>query len=113
MEQALKAAKLDYKSADISDNRVLVRFNDTDTQLHALDVIKQHLGTNYNVALNLAPRTPTWMRDIGLKPMAKGLDLQGGVHFQLLVDLNAAAQTKLQRNMNDIRGATARQAHPL
>ncbi|MGH8377509.1 MAG: protein translocase subunit SecD, partial [Gammaproteobacteria bacterium] len=59
---------------------------------------------NYSIALNLAPRTPKWMRDVGLKPMAKGLDLQGGVHFQLLVDLNAAVQTKLQRDATDIRG---------
>jgi preprotein translocase subunit SecD len=105
VEDALKAAKLDYKSAEVADNRVLVRFPDTDIQLHALDDMKQTLGTTFNVALNLAPRTPTWMQDIGLKPMSKGLDLQGGVHFQLQVDLNAAAQTKLQRNMNDIRGA--------
>ena len=105
VEDALKAAKLEYKSAEVADNRVLVRFADTDTQLHALDDMKQTLGTTFNVALNLAPRTPKWMQDIGLKPMSKGLDLQGGVHFQLQVDLNAAAQTKLQRNMNDIRGA--------
>jgi len=105
VEDALKAANLAYKTAEVADNRVLVRFADTDTQLHALDAMKQSLGTTFNVALNLAPRTPKWMQDIGLKPMSKGLDLQGGVHFQLQVDLNAAAQTKLQRNMNDIRGA--------
>ncbi|HEV7164234.1 MAG TPA: protein translocase subunit SecD [Gammaproteobacteria bacterium] len=105
VDDALKAAKLGYKTTEVADDRVLVRFADTDTQLHALDVLKQSLGTTYNVALNLAPRTPKWMSDIGLKPMSKGLDLQGGVHFQLLVDLNAAAQTKLQRDMNDIRGA--------
>ncbi|HEV2111426.1 MAG TPA: protein translocase subunit SecD, partial [Gammaproteobacteria bacterium] len=105
VEDALKGAKLDYKTAELAEGRVLVRFADTDTQLHALDVVKQGLGTGYNVALNLAPRTPKWMDSIGLKPMSKGLDLQGGVHFQLQVDLNAAAQTKLQRNLNDIRSA--------
>src|SRR5215472_19330876 len=105
IEDALKGAKLDYKAADLAEGRVLVSFADTDAQLHALDVVKQSLGANYNVALNLAPRTPKWMDDVGLKPMSKGLDLQGGVHFQLQVDLNAAAQTKLQRNLNDIRGA--------
>ena len=105
VEDALKGAKLDYKAADLAEGRVMVRFADTDTQLHALDAVKQSLGTNYNVALNLAPRTPKWMDDIGLKPMSKGLDLQGGVHFQLQVDLNAAAQTKLQRNVNDLRSA--------
>ena len=105
VEDALKGAKLDYKTAELAEGRVLVRFADTDTQLHALDVVKQGLGAGYNVALNLAPRTPKWMDSIGLKPMSKGLDLQGGVHFQLQVDLNAAAQTKLQRNLNDIRSA--------
>ncbi|MGH8338714.1 MAG: protein translocase subunit SecD, partial [Gammaproteobacteria bacterium] len=104
VEEALDTAKLPYKSAVLSDNRLLVRFNDTDTQLRALDVVKKALGNNYSIALNLAPRTPKWMRAIGLRPMAKGLDLQGGVHFQLLVDLNAAVQTKLQRDATDIRG---------
>ncbi|MHB8405713.1 MAG: protein translocase subunit SecD [Gammaproteobacteria bacterium] len=105
VEQALNTAKLPYKSAVLNDNRILVRFNDTDTQLRALDTIKKTLGNNYSVALNLAPRTPKWMRAIGLKPMSKGLDLQGGVHFQLLVDLNAAVQTKLQRDATDIRSS--------
>lgn len=105
VEQALSTAKLPYKSAVLNDNRILVRFNDTDTQLRALDAIKKTLGNNYSVALNLAPRTPKWMRAIGLKPMSKGLDLQGGVHFQLLVDLNAAVQTKLQRDATDIRSS--------
>ncbi|MGH8378083.1 MAG: protein translocase subunit SecD, partial [Gammaproteobacteria bacterium] len=71
--------------------------------LQALDVVKKALGNSYSVALNLAPRTPKWMQAVGLKPMSKGLDLQGGVHFQLLVDLNAAVQNKLQRSLTDIR----------
>ncbi len=105
VEQALKGAKLDYKSVAIDDGRVLVRFPDTDVQLHGLDAIKQSLGANYTAAMNLAPRTPAWMQDLGMKPMAKGLDLQGGVHFQLQVDLNAAADAKVQRMANDIRSA--------
>ena len=105
VEQVLKADKLAYASAVLEDKRVMVRFPDTDTQLHGLDAIKQALGTDYSVALNLAPRTPAWLADLGLKPMSKGLDLQGGVHFQLQVDLNSAVQTKLQRSLNDIRSA--------
>ncbi|MFI4968349.1 MAG: protein translocase subunit SecD [Gammaproteobacteria bacterium] len=105
VEQALKTAKVDYASAAIEDKTLVVRFPDTDTQLHGLDVIRQSLGTGFTAAMNLAPRTPAWMQAMGMKPMAKGLDLQGGVHFQLLVDLNAAAQGKLQRISNDIRGA--------
>jgi preprotein translocase subunit SecD len=109
VEQMLDAAKLPYKSAVLADNRVLVRFGDTDTQLRALDTITKALGSQYSVALNLAPRTPEWMRVLGLKPMAKGLDLQGGVHFLLLVDLNAAVQTKLQRDLADIRSTMRQQ----
>ena len=109
VEQALQAAKLPYKSALLADNRILVRFDDTDVQLRALDVVTKTLGSRYSVALNLAPRTPKWMQALGLKPMAKGLDLQGGVHFQLLVDLNAAVQTKLQRNLTDLRGTMRQQ----
>ena len=103
VEQALKNAKLPFKSAAIDHKQVLVRFTDTDTQLRALDAVKKSLGNGYTAALNLAPRTPYWMQKVGLKPMAKGLDLQGGVHFQLQVDLNAAVQTTLQRDVNDMR----------
>ena len=105
VEQTLKDDKLAYVSAMLEDKRVMVRFPDTDTQLRGLDAIKQALGSDYSVALNLAPRTPAWLEYLGLRPMSKGLDLQGGVHFQLQVDLNSAVQTKLQRNLNDIRSA--------
>ncbi|MGE5625239.1 MAG: protein translocase subunit SecD [Bacillota bacterium] len=105
VEAALKDAKLDYKSAGLDDNRVLVRFADTDAQLHGLDAIQQAMGPGFTAAMNLAPRTPGWMQSLGMKPMAKGLDLQGGVHFQLQVDLNAAAQGKLTRISNDLRSA--------
>ncbi|HET7921885.1 MAG TPA: protein translocase subunit SecD, partial [Gammaproteobacteria bacterium] len=105
VKQALDTAKLPYRDAEIDKKQVLVRFDGTDTQLRALDAVKQALGDKYTVALNLAPRTPEWMQAIGLKPMSKGLDLQGGVHFQLRVDLDAAVQTTLQRNVNDLRGA--------
>src|SRR5579859_7151194 len=103
VEQALKTASIPFNSATIEDKNLVVRFPDTDTQLHGLDAIRQSLGPNFTAAMNLAPRTPKWMQSVGMKPMAKGLDLQGGVHFQLLVDLNAAAQNRLQRSANDIR----------
>jgi len=108
VEQALKTASIPFNSATIEDKNLVVRFPDTDTQLHGLDAIRQSLGANFTAAMNLAPRTPKWMQAMGMKPMAKGLDLQGGVHFQLLVDLNAAAQNRLQRSTNDIR-STMRQ----
>ncbi|MGH8279405.1 MAG: SecDF P1 head subdomain-containing protein, partial [Gammaproteobacteria bacterium] len=103
VESALQTAKIEYKSAALDKNRLLVRFDNTEDQLQGLSVITKALGSKYSAALNLAPRTPKWMQDLGLRPMAKGLDLQGGVHFQLLVDENAAVQTKLQRDSADIR----------
>ncbi|MDE2023990.1 MAG: protein translocase subunit SecD [Gammaproteobacteria bacterium] len=109
VEQALDAAKLPYTSAVLDDNRLLVRFDTPDTQMQALGAISKALGNQYSVALNLAPRTPAWMRTLGLKPMARGLDLQGGVHFQMLVDVNAAVQTKLQRDAADIRSTMRQQ----
>ncbi|HEX2667855.1 MAG TPA: protein translocase subunit SecD [Gammaproteobacteria bacterium] len=105
VEGALKDAGIPFQAAALEDKTLVVRFADTDAQLHGLETIRKSLGQNYTAAMNLAPRTPAWMQAMGLKPMAKGLDLQGGVHFQLLVDLNAAAQGKLQRISNDIRGA--------
>src|ERR1700757_989381 len=75
VEQALKTAGIAYKTAAVENKVLMVRFPDTDTQLHGLDTIRQSLGTNYTAAMNLAPRTPAWMQAMGMKPMAKGLDL--------------------------------------
>src|SRR5690348_1018794 len=63
-EDALKAAKVQYKSAAVEDKTLLVRFPDTDAQLHGLDVIRQSLGANFTAAMNLAPRTPAWMQSM-------------------------------------------------
>lgn len=109
VESTLQGAKIEYKSAVLADNRLLVRFDNTETQLQALPLITKTLGNKYSVALNLAPRTPAWMQALHLRPMAKGLDLQGGVHFQLLVDENAAVQTKLQRDTADMRAQMRQQ----
>ncbi|MCB1827370.1 MAG: protein translocase subunit SecD [Coxiellaceae bacterium] len=84
-----------------SDHNVLIRFNDTETQLKAQDVVQATLGPNYVVALNLAPKTPKWLRAIGAHPMKLGLDLRGGIHFLLKVDV--AAMLK-ERATGDIHG---------
>lgn len=70
-------------------NAILVRFPNTEAQLKAEDVIQASVGTDYSVALNLAPRTPKCLQAIGAKPMRLGLDLQGGIHFLLDVDVDA------------------------
>jgi preprotein translocase subunit SecD len=83
VEAALSAQGIRARASGVEDGQYIVRFTDTDTQLKAVDVLAATLGPDYGVALNLAPRTPQWLRDLGLKPMNLGLDLRGGVHFLL------------------------------
>ncbi|VAW77603.1 Protein translocase subunit SecD [hydrothermal vent metagenome] len=95
---------LQSKSVEIpSDNQLLVRFSNTDDQLAAAEVIKDVLGHDYIVALNLAPATPAWLQVINALPMYLGLDLRGGVHFLMEVDMVAAADKALERYSSDLR----------
>ena len=104
VEKLLADAKLAAKAVELNDNKqVLVRFGDTDAQIKAEDLIKNSLGAGYTVALNLAPATPGWLRAINAKPMYLGLDLRGGVHFMLQVDMEAALQQAQDRYAEDIR----------
>ncbi|AZL85568.1 protein translocase subunit SecD [Aliivibrio salmonicida] len=86
----LKNNNIAYKSIAFENGSVLVRFKDTDSQISARDIISQSLGKYYVVALNLAALTPDWLTSIGAKPMKLGLDLRGGVHFLMEVDMDAA-----------------------
>ena len=90
----------------VSDGRsALLRVTDSSDQLRAKDIIQASMGDDFIVALNLAPTTPKWLSGLGGKPMKLGLDLSGGVHFLLEVDLNAALQTRLESDLEDIKGA--------
>ena len=100
----------DLKSAGIAplrverDNRsLLLRFADENTQLEAQDLIAKDLGSQYVVALNLAPATPKWLEQIGALPMYLGLDLRGGVHFLMQVDMDGAIRQAEQRYAADFR----------
>lgn len=90
--QALDKAQLSHKSIALENGSILVRFNDTDTQISARDMINEALGNDIIVALNLAPATPSWLDSIGAAPMKLGLDLRGGVHFLMEVDMDAAME---------------------
>ncbi len=105
IEDALVVEKISFKNSEQIGNRLLYRFNSTEDQLLAADVVKKALGETYVVALNLAPATPEWLRKLGGKPMTLGLDLQGGVHFMLQVDMNTARGQQLDRYVDDIRAA--------
>jgi preprotein translocase subunit SecD len=91
------------KAVEATEQRLLVRFNDTEDQLAAADLIKDALGAQYVVALNLAPSTPAWLQAINALPMYLGLDLRGGVHFLMEVDMESAIEKALQRYGSDLR----------
>ncbi len=84
---------------------IKARFGDTDTQLKAKELLQTQLGDDYVVALNLLSRSPQWLTSIGALPMYLGLDLRGGVHFLLQVDMRAALNKKIDTTVGDIRGA--------
>ncbi|MGF1691286.1 protein translocase subunit SecD [Photobacterium kagoshimensis] len=99
----LEKSKISYKSVAFENGAVLVRFNDTDTQISARDILNDELGEDYVVALNLAPATPSWLESIGASPMKLGLDLRGGVHFLMEVDMDAAMEKLLGQQEETFR----------
>ena len=102
-QKALEAANIEAKASDTENNALLIRLKHVDQQQLARSVIKDALGDDYIVALNLAPTTPDWLTSIGAYPMKLGLDLSGGVHFQLEVDTARAVKTKLDISNTEIR----------
>jgi preprotein translocase subunit SecD len=103
IESDIKAAGVAVKAFEFNDGRILARFNNTDDQLKVADLLRDKMGSNYTVALNLAPTTPAWLRAIGAQAMYLGLDLRGGVHFLLEVDMDAAVKQAEERYTEDLR----------
>ncbi len=103
VEQALSEKQISIISTEAEQGRLLVRFNDTETQLIAAEALKQALGKQYLIALNLAPATPDWLRALNAGPMYLGLDLRGGVHFLMEVDMVAAIKRLEESMLSDIR----------
>ena len=97
----LQEGGVDFSSVYEENGRALVRFASVEDQLRASDLLREELGKAYVVALTLAPRTPGWLRTLGLKPMSLGLDLRGGVHFLFEVDIDAAVQQRLTQYETD------------
>ena len=104
VEQAL--SKGGFKSEGLMQDQsgIKARFGDTETQLKAKELLQAELGKEYGVALNLLSRSPQWLASIGALPMYLGLDLRGGVHFLLQVDMKAAVDKKIDTTVGDIRG---------
>lgn len=102
-ETALKEAGIDYKGAELENDKLLIRLTSNDSQLKAKEVLGETLLGDYIVALNLAPTTPDWLAALGAEPMNLGLDLRGGVHFLMEVDMVAAVKQALESYGSDIR----------
>ena len=100
---ALEAAQIDFFGEEVTDESILVRVSSVEDQLIAKTAIEDALTDNYIVALNLAPTTPTWLQAIGAGKMNLGLDLQGGVHFLMEVDMDAALNRRMEDNLSNVR----------
>ncbi|MBR5675820.1 MAG: protein translocase subunit SecD, partial [Neisseriaceae bacterium] len=103
VSQALQANGISHNGMFIADGSLKVRFSDEETQLKARDIIEKTAGDGYITALNLIPDSPAWLAKIRANPMFLGLDLRGGVHFLMQVDMEAALQKKLDSFAGDIR----------
>ncbi|SDY32450.1 preprotein translocase subunit SecD [Lysobacter sp. yr284] len=104
IEGILAEAKIPAKSVLVEEQgNLLVRLADTEQQTRAADTLRPRLGGDYVVALSLAPTAPKWLEALAAKPMPRGLDLQGGVHFVMQVDQNAALDKRLDAYVEDIR----------
>ena len=101
----LQDAGVAPKSVAIEGTSLLVRLDDLKAQTAANDVLRQPLGEQYMVALNLASTVPAWLDNLGAKPLVLGLDLQGGVHFVLEVDQKAALDKRMEAYAEDVRVA--------
>ncbi len=98
----LESANISFKRIEFKDERILVRVNDSDTQLIARRSLDDVYGDDYFVAMNLAPDTPEWLANLGATPMKLGLDLRGGVHFLMEVDMKTAIEKSLDGAKSDL-----------
>jgi len=105
VSEHLDKAGIAVKNVQMEDDQLLIRVADGDDQLSARDSLAALLGSDYVVALNLAPAAPAWLQDIGGTPMKLGLDLRGGVHFLMEVDMNAAITRAQEQMVDDFRNS--------
>lgn len=101
----LDGAKIGYRSfSQDSETGLLIRFNNVDDQLRAAGLLREHLGSDYTVAQNLAAATPAWLSTFNALPMYLGLDLRGGLHFLMEVDTDTVVKQAKERYVSDFRG---------
>ena len=104
VELALKAQSVAYIGAELQGDRLLVRLADSTTQLKAKKILDETIKGDYTIALNLASTTPSWLSGMGAEAMNLGLDLRGGVHFLMDVDMDAAIKKTLEGLASEFRG---------
>jgi preprotein translocase subunit SecD len=110
VKQTLEDKSISYKSIQLNDSgNILVRFDDNASQLKAKHAVGIALKDGYNAALNLAPKTPDWLAAINAKPMKLGLDLRGGIHFLLKVDMDVAIKNQEQQYVEDLKDELRKQ----
>ncbi|NHI01286.1 MULTISPECIES: protein translocase subunit SecD [Oceanimonas] len=102
-QSSLNQAGIEVKSAALENDQLLIRFRNTDDQLRGKDLVAETLGDDYVTALNLAPSTPAWLEAIGAGPLKLGLDLRGGVHFLMEVDMAEALNRVQEQTVQDFR----------
>jgi len=103
VEASLQQANIAYKAVEFNDERVLVRLNDSDTQLVAREHLDDTYSDDYIVAMNLAPDTPDWLEALNAAPMKLGLDLRGGIHFLMEVDMKSAVSKAFEDSIGDFQ----------
>lgn len=101
--EALEEAGITIKGIDREERSALIRVNSSDDQLQARPIVQQALGDEFLVALNMAESTPDWLQSLGAGPMKLGLDLRGGVHFLLEVDMETAVEQRLEATASQIK----------
>ncbi|MDV3237695.1 MAG: protein translocase subunit SecD [Gammaproteobacteria bacterium] len=110
---ALRDAGITPKADELGDDRLLVRFDDTEDQLQAADRVEKALGGKFVVALNLASAEPGWLQSLNAIPMYLGLDLRGGVHFLMEVDMDAAVKQAEERYVGEFRDFLRKRDEPI
>ncbi|MCL4137768.1 UNVERIFIED_CONTAM: hypothetical protein GTU68_050225 [Idotea baltica] len=103
VEKALKAQSINYTRAELQGDRLLIRLADAETQLQAKEVLNNEITGDYTIALNLASTTPSWLTSFGAEAMNLGLDLRGGVHFLMEVDMDSAVKMALDSFASEFR----------
>ena len=107
LEEILDNSDTVYEDMFLRENKIVIKFNDVDTQLSSKTVLQNALLDKVIIALFLEPSTPQWLKDMGANPVKLGLDLSGGVHFLLEVDIDTAQQGRLELLLDTYRKSFA------